>query len=57
MYFMYIMYSERAKSKIVCEETIPFWELECGKYLSYEYLENNKKTIYVIYVIYVNDCQ
>ena len=45
MYFIYIMYSERAKSKIVCEETIPFWELECHKYLSYECLENSKKTI------------
>ena len=39
------MYSERAKSKIVSAETILFWELECGKYSSYECLQNSKKTI------------
>ena len=45
MYFMYIMYSERAKSKIVSAETILFWELECGKYSSYECVQNSKKAI------------
>ena len=48
MYFIYIMYSERAKSKIVCEETIPFWELECGKYLSYLFHSNNYYKICVL---------